>query len=294
MTEILLQQIRKAICNEQEVPPHVKNLMTQLNKKDIPKNRLVALELIVPSYIKFSEAFKQSVDNPKFSQELSLAIEEYMVVLKSATCKVFGHQSDFISSVIPEALHRIFNSICKKFETSFVVSSQKDVIIDCTFDAFNQGRLIFKKKKMDVSISVPATVKFNNEEYNLGIPVVAIEVKTNLDKNMLSGIEQSVESLKNTFPTCLYYNVSELADFAVDKQNYATTKVDEIYILRKQKRSETRGRNPQPIKQIDEEVITEVVKNVIEHLRQLDVPVSTLKARMSEGKLINKRSDTFE
>lgn len=294
MKEELIQECNRLTQEFSEIPPHLRNLITQINKKKQEKKYSNALERIIPAYLEFAKTFNKSVNSEGYYIQLSESVEKYFNILKSDICKVYRHQSDFISSVIPELLHRIFSKICKEFETDFKVSSQKDVIIDCTFDAFNNGRVNFKKKKMDVSITIPIKLNFNGIEYDFAIPVVAIEVKTNLDKNMLSGIEQSVESLKKTFPTCLYFNVSELADFAIDKQNYATTKIDEIFILRKQKRSQIRGKNATLIKPIDVQTIEEIIFNITNHLKDLDVPVEKIKDRMIVGKLINKRGGCIE
>lgn len=294
MKEEIISIYNEIIQKSLEAPPHMRNLITQINKKNQTKGHSLALEEIIPAYLEFVHKFDVPVKSEGYYIHISESVEKYLNVLKKDECKVFRHQSDFISSVIPELIHRIFSGICEGLDTEFYVSAQKDVIIDCTFDAFNGGRINFKKKKMDVSITIPIKLNFNNIDYDFAIPVVAIEVKTNLDKNMLSGIEQSVESLKKTFPTCLYYNISELADFAIEKQSYATTKVDEIFILRKQKRSQIRGKNAQTIKPIDVDIIKEIIVKITTHLKNLDVPIEKIKDRMNEGKLINKRADNFE
>ena len=92
---------------------------------------------------------------------------------------------------------------------------------------------ITNTKRLCVAVVKNNVIKFNDKEYNLSIPLLAIECKTNLDKNMLSGIEFSVSEMKKTFPQCNYFVVTELSDFAVDKLNYASSGINEMYILRK-------------------------------------------------------------
>jgi hypothetical protein len=117
------------------------------------------------------------------------------------------------------------------------------------------------------------------------IPIVAAEIKTNLDKTMLSGIEHSVESLKRTFPKCLYYVIAELSDFNYKDQNYAATGIDEMYVLRKQKRSSVRRTGSRS--NIDSHLIKTILENIVAAMRNCAIENQSLQERMSKGKLIS-------
>ncbi|HSI20308.1 MAG TPA: Bpu10I family restriction endonuclease, partial [Verrucomicrobiae bacterium] len=68
----------------------------------------------------------------------------------------------------------------------------------------------------------------------IDIPAVAIECKTYIDKTMLEGSSTSAEQLKYKNPNGLYMVVSEWIKLT-ENINLRKYKVDQIYVLRKQK-----------------------------------------------------------
>jgi hypothetical protein len=118
------------------------------------------------------------------------------------------------------------------------------------------------------------------------IPLIAMEMKTNLDKNMMSGIEHSVAALKNTFPNSLYYVITEYSDLAIDKLNYASSGINEIYILRKQKRAEIR-RDIENRHLIDVNLVIEIANNCIQQIQKTHRIAPSTDIRMTTGKLIH-------
>ncbi|RAM53267.1 MAG: Bpu10I family restriction endonuclease [Hapalosiphonaceae cyanobacterium JJU2] len=99
------------------------------------------------------------------------------------------------------------------------------------------------------------------------IPVVAIECKTYLDKTMLEGSSRAAEELKARNPNGLYIVVMEWLKLS-DAVNLRKYKVDQIYVLRKQKNTDREYRyldnyvkNP-----IDAEVVWHLFSTVREHL----------------------------
>jgi hypothetical protein len=285
--KIWIKEVTESYQSPQTIPSHASNLIHQLKKEKKNDKLKKALEIILPNYIKYSSILLK--DNNLTEEEIVVLVKnlnEYMNSLRDKSVMgVFRHQADFYSSVLPEFFNLLFRNITKNLNDKIHVNSQKDIIIDCIFDPYNEGRVVFKKKRVDVAIVLKSQFNFNDEEISdFAIPLVAIEIKTNLDKNMLSGIEQSVDSLKETFPLCLYYCISELADFAIEKQNYASTQIDEVFILRKQKRGPVRRGGP--LEDVDVNLVLEVVEQVKNHLSKFDEPIKSLKDRMSEGYLI--------
>lgn len=282
-----IQEIDK--INQSRNLPHASNLLRKLSLSDSKKESWFnAFEIIIPNYLLFhSTKIENSGSSPSPYFNLVSSVNRYLKVLRSPDCNVFSHQSDFSSSVIPEFFYVLFHSLVEKLNLKYEVSAQRDLVIECMFDGFEDGRLIPKKKRIDVSIYIPAKFELNSTKYDdFCIPLIAMEIKTNMDKNMISGIEHAVESLKRTFPQCLYFAICEFADFAVEKQNYATTLIDEIVILRKQKRSKIR--KGQPVQKIDYELIDYLSNLVIKHLRFTTNPIVSLKDRMNKGRLISR------
>ena len=119
------------------------------------------------------------------------------------------------------------------------------------------------------------------------IPLIAIECKTNLDKNMISGIEHSVTELKKTFPECRYFVVTEVSDFDVKKSNYASSGIDEMYILRQQKRGPIRN-DPTLRKPINQLLVQEIAEILIHNIDAMNADIAGLDTRMQTGKLIGR------
>ena len=102
---------------------------------------------------------------------------------------------------------------------------------------------------------------------------------------MLAGIENSVAALKRTFPNCLYFVVTEFADLATDKLNYASTDIDEIYVIRNQKRASVRG-NKNSKNTINKTLVMEMVSKTASLLKSFSEEQQTIEQRMTLGKLI--------
>lgn len=265
-------------------PPHCSNLLHQLNKRETEKQGIFAN--ICEKYFEIrKELDKEWISQKDFTTSLVEKTNKYMDIFK--TSNPFLHQADFASSIIPEMLYLVFLKIITVYSYDLSVSAQKDLSVECLFDLNNGGRILFKNKKVDVSIVKKCELNFNNQSFDFLIPLVAIEVKTNLDKNMISGIENSVHSLKQTFPKSLYYVVTELSDFDVRKLNYAASDINEIYVLRKQKRAPVR-RDPSLKNDIDAELVIEIVEKIHTVLSGINGQALDITERMRNGKLIGR------
>lgn len=265
--------------------PHCSNLIHQLEKK-----KAADLDLynnLLPVYLK-TRTVEYQEDIQDYINRLTNSVNEYMDIYWPPANNPFSHQSDFTSSIIPEMLCTLFSTVIKASGVEGLeVSAEKDLTIECTFDISDGGVIRYKNKRVDVAVVKPCPLSFNRQEAILPIPLVAIECKTNLDKNMLSGIEQSVSDLKKTFPECYYYVVSELSDFDVKKSNYASSGIDEIYILRKQKRGTVRN-NPNQRKVIHTNLLCELSEYLLQGLKQMGIETVDLNTRMQNGKLIGR------
>lgn len=103
------------------------------------------------------------------------------------------------------------------------------------------------------------------ESHLFDIPAVAIECKTYLDKTMLEGSSRAAEELKARHPNGLYIVVMEWIKLteAVNPRKY---KVDQIYILRKQKNTDREFRYLESYKK--NLVAVDVVEHLFETVRQ--------------------------
>jgi hypothetical protein len=81
------------------------------------------------------------------------------------------------------------------------------------------------------------TVTQNRETHLFDLPAIAIECKTYLDKTMLEGSSRAAEELKARNPNARNIVVAEWLKLSADV-NLQKYKVDQIYVLRKQKNTD--------------------------------------------------------
>ena len=267
------------------VVPHCSNLLHQLYKKDASKK--AAYNEIYERYIKTRQVAFSGDNIKRYLEETLEEINRYMDYYWPPANNPFSHQTDFTSSIIPEMLCIILSRIVEPLDCSLEVSAQKDLAIECVFDIIGGGSINLKNKRVDVAVVKQCTLVFNGVSKELPIPLLAIECKTNLDKNMLSGIEQSVNDLKKTFPNCCYLVVTELSDFDIGKTNYASSGIDEIYVLRQQKRSAVRI-NPDARNLLNTSLVDEIVSRLKNNIELMNAVATDLSSRMENGKLIRR------
>lgn len=294
----LIQSIEE-VNTQQQMPtvalPHCSNLLFQLNKKPTgtfnlctgKKDKIVYFNEIVDAYLQIRTIGFDGVNLDSYIHAITDATNTYMNIFWPTKNNPFSHQSDFGSSIIPEMLCSVFGNIIRSRGLGLEVSAQKDLTIECVFDFSNGGTVRFKNKRVDVAVFKNCRLTLDDNENEFPIPLIAIECKTNLDKNMLSGIEYSVGELKKTFPECHYLVVTELSDFDVKKTNYASSGINEMYVLRRQKRAETR-RVPYPRENIHSELVKEIAELLIKGLNVINAESDSLVDKMQTGKLIGR------
>ncbi|NBH97013.1 Bpu10I family restriction endonuclease [Anaerotruncus sp. 1XD22-93] len=268
-----------------EAVPHGNNLVHQFRKRQI--DRMDMYEEILALYLDIRQIPFEETDVASYIGLIVERVNQYMDYFWPPANNPFSHQADFTSSIIPEMLCLIFNHVIQSTGLNLEVSAQKDLTIECIFDIVGGGEMRFKNKRVDVAVVEPCKLSLNEQTTEFPIPLLAIECKTNLDKNMLSGIEHSVAEMKKTFPNCQYFVITECSDFNVKKSNYASSGIDEIYILRKQKRGVIR-RAPDLRNPIDVSLICEITEALIDNINAVCSINDDLLTRMQNGKLIGR------
>lgn len=122
---------------------------------------------------------------------------------------------------------------------------------------------------LGANVQIQVKADGNPEIANTVIPVVAIECKTYLERNMLDSCAATASRLKNAMPYCVYIVASEYM-----KMSDATpelTDIDEVYILCRAKNSdrERRKRNGEPPFDIDASLIIDLYERVERHLNAI-------------------------
>lgn len=160
----------------------------------------------------------------------------------------FDSRSNLHSSVLEEFMYYLFRDIVHGIsETALIGKSHsfKDVFFRAPSykEMVKMPHALVEIKDHDFAIgaSVKATMKCKGsditEEHNWDIPAVAIECKTYLDKTMLQDVSTAAEQLKQKNPNAMYIVVAEWLKLT-ESVNLKKYKIDQIYVLRKQKNTD--------------------------------------------------------
>ncbi len=120
----------------------------------------------------------------------------------------------------------------------------------------------------ELKLGLPAADPESETESHLfDIPAVAIECKTYLDKTMLEGSSRAADEIKARHPNGIYIVVMEYIKLT-EAVNFKKYKVDQIYVLRKQKNVDREYRYLETFtkKPIDLETVIHLFNLVRTHL----------------------------
>ena len=142
----------------------------------------------------------------------------------------------------------LFRDLVRNISTHALIGkshSFKDVFFRApSFKEMIKSPYAFLEKK-DHDFAIGASVKTamrcagatTEEIHDWDIPAVAIECKTYLDKTMLQDVSTAAEQLKQKNPSAMYIVVAEWLKLT-DSVNLKKYKIDQIYVLRKQKNTD--------------------------------------------------------
>jgi len=190
----------------------------------------------------------------------------------------FDSRSNLHSSVLEEFMFYLFRDLVYEFSTSAILGKAhtfKDIFFNSTSykEMVTRPNAKVEKKDHDFIIGVNIQAKMNcdgstdTESHNWQIPTVAIECKTYLDKTMLEGSSTAAEQLKHRNPNAIYIVVAEWLKLT-EQVNLKKFKVDQIYVLRKQKNTDREYRYAETYKKnpIFEDVVQHLFDTVRNHL----------------------------
>ena len=190
----------------------------------------------------------------------------------------FDSRGNLHSSVLEEFMYFLFRDLVFEF-SELALLGKSHTFKDIFFNAPNYKEMVSKphlkmeKKDHDFAIGVNINAKMSSagnpveEHHTFQIPAVAIECKTYLDKTMLEGSSTAAEQLKHRNPNAIYIVVAEWLKLT-EQVNLKKFKVDQIYILRKQKNTDREYRYAETYKMnpIFEDVVHHLFETVRQHL----------------------------
>ena len=190
----------------------------------------------------------------------------------------FSAQSKFHSSVIEEFLYYLFRDLLdelnKKAKEDNDGKSKQKILLggiraysnlyfapENLVDFIKTPNMKINVKDQDFAIYRTILIKADGEQKLINVPVVSIECKTYIDKTMLEGSIATAEKIKNGNPYCLFLVVTEWYDVSYEVDP-AYSRIDQIYVLRKEKRRSNKK------KPIDFPVVKDLFEFVKSHLER--------------------------
>jgi Bpu10I restriction endonuclease len=215
-------------------------------------------------------------DNSILQQRVQLFSDYKDFIDQQKYAEKFDARSNLHSSVLEEFMFYIFRDMI--FECSqTAILGKAHTFKDIFFHASSFNAMIAKphakieKKDHDFIIGVNIHTKMNCEGSELiethewQLPAVVIECKTYLDKTMLEGASTAAEQLKQRNPNAIYIVVAEWLKLT-EQVNLRKFKVDQIYVLRKQKNTDRAYRYADTYKK--NPVFVDVVQHLFETVRK--------------------------
>jgi len=160
----------------------------------------------------------------------------------------FDSRSNLHSTVLEEFIYYLFRDMVDDLSKTALLG-KSHTFKDIFFDAHSYKEMVarpnakIETKDHDFVIGTSIITTMNckgsleTEQKILEIPAVAIECKTYLDKTMLEGSSNAAEQLKYRNPNAVYIVVAEWLKLTEDV-NLRKYKVNQIYVLRKQKNTD--------------------------------------------------------
>jgi hypothetical protein len=239
------------------------------------------------------EALRPLLETYQRWKERSLAVQdrsddsirlltEYLNDYKNVVEPVFDARPNSAQEVLqPSILEEFFEYLFCRLDTELkhaVLRRPDSGFIDLAFNPRSLRELVtvpdytIKRKDHDfvigASLQIEMTVVGSDERQTdvIVIPAVAIECKRYLERNMLDECSGTAERVKKATPYCLYFVVAEF--LKMDDAAPELSRIDEIYILRKQRNSERNatGFVPRPI---DAVLVIDIYRQVLRHLSRV-------------------------
>ena len=238
---------------------HASNFKAKIRKNDKINDLIIHFE----EYKKFHESFKEfKIEN---IEKIVNAWNTYLSFVR--TNSTYSAQSKFESTIMEEALFRIFKSYERDVIKVGGIKAYSNLYFSpADFQNFKeQSNVKINTKDQDFAIFKQIKISTSDgNEVNAFVPIVAMECKSYLDKTMLEGSIATAEKIKQGNPHCRFCIVAESydVDYSIDINN---TRIDQIYVLSKRKRQKDIPANSEII---SSDVIVAIYNETSEHLNR--------------------------
>ena len=238
------------------------------------------------------EEYKEFLDQQHYAEKFdsrsnlhSSVLEEFLYYLFRDLVNDFGSNAlvgkshtfkdlFFMPPKFSEMVKRPYGKIEKKdhdFVIGTTISASMKPSVPSELEG-NEQETEDDNEQLSIPVEQPShhsevTVAGTVETHLFDIPAVAVECKTYLDKSMLEGSSRAAEELKARNPNGMYIVVMEWIKLS-ENINLRKYKVDQIYVLRKQKNTDREFRYQEGYekKPIDQDVVIQLFEQVRNHL----------------------------
>lgn len=219
---------------------------------------------------------KSNNDSEIIEQRVKLFSEYKDFIDKRRYAEKFDSRSNLHSSVLEEFVFYLFRDLVHDFSDSALIGKAK-AFKDLFFQSESFSKMLtepnvfVEKKDHDFVIGVNMFAKLycegskNEQIESIQVPAVAIECKTYLDKTMLEGLSATGQQLLAINPNGIYLVVTEWLKLT-EKINLKKFKIDQIYVLRKQKNTDREFRFDEDY--VKNPIYTDVVEHLYEMVRE--------------------------
>lgn len=269
----ILEQLK--YYNKDNIHVHCSNLIWKIENKQNDKNFESKLDYSIEMwklYLKYienleSELNKSELNFYKITELLNQYKDSIYEINKIAK---FTSQSKLEPTILEEFVWLLFQKDLINLCANNIDAWNKKIYCNLYFsptdiEEFEKHTFISLNEK-DQDFSIFRTVKLEDESgliTEIHVPIVSIECKTYLDKTMLEWSIATAEKIKNWNPYSRFFIVTERywVDTSVDP---AYSRIDQIYVLRKEKHSEWKSKNS--YEPIHADVIEQLYYDVKKHL----------------------------
>lgn len=228
---------------------HGRNILAKLRNLDsLSESQKTELQKVIRRYKEWYE------NNENLKDFSDISMKERVKWLNDYKNDIehvgFSSQSKFHSTVIEEFMYYLFKDLINKLNKEVEEKEEKTKPIllggiraySNLYFAPENFKSFIKKPNMQVNVKDQdfaiyreIVIKADGEQRTINVPVVSVECKTYIDKTMLEGSIATAEKIKNGNPYSLFLVVTEWYDVSYDVDP-AYSRIDQIFVLRKQKR----------------------------------------------------------
>lgn len=185
----------------------------------------------------------------------------------------FTSQGKFRPTILEEFMYILFKDLINKISNEIINSEEnlkigsKKAYTNLFFSGTNFANFMnspeigIHQKDQDFAIYRPISISIgDSKQIKTNLPIISIENKTYIDKTMLEGSIATAEKIKSGNPYSLFFVVAER--YSVDlKIDPAYSKIDQIYVLRKDNKKDTSNK-------IFSDVLIDLINEVDRHLKR--------------------------